>query len=677
METKNQQKSNRLSLEQSPYLLQHAANPIDWYPWGEEAFAKAKAEDKPIFLSIGYSTCHWCHVMAEESFEDQEVAAMMNQYFVAIKVDREERPDIDAVYMSVAQALTGHGGWPLTIFMTPEQEPFLAGTYFPKYSRGQMPGLLSYLALIHEKWVDDKKTLSTVGAEITSLLQRQAPRGGGVISADLIEEGVEAFKQSFDPVYGGFGGAPKFPSAHQLLFLMRYSHLKGDQAALAMVEKTLTQLYCGGIFDHIGGGFSRYATDKRYLVPHFEKMLYDNGLLVMAYTEAYQLTGKDFYADVAKRCLDYVLREMQDPEGGFYSAQDADSQKEEGQYYIFTQAELLDLLGEEEGAYFNDYYHVTEEGNFEGQSILNRLPDQAHLRPEAIVRLSEIVYHYRLERMPLHKDDKCLTAWNGLMIGALAKAGQVFGEVRYQQAAKKGLVFLETHLQDERGRLAVSYRKGRTTGQGHLDDYAFVIWALLNLYEATLEVEFLEKALGYNDHLLKDFWDQDAGGFYMNGSKDRALIYNPKEWYDGAMPSGNSVAAFNLLKLAELTGRADLQAKSEEQLQAFVRHEAVGQMGFGFFLLALTLLCYPTREIVAVLSGDSESLDLLLQGYSPNTAVLVKTAKNADRLQRVAPFTKDYPLQKEDQYYICSNHSCTYPTGDLAILAKKLQEGVF
>ncbi|MDD4797538.1 MAG: thioredoxin domain-containing protein, partial [Eubacteriales bacterium] len=446
----SQTPANHLLRETSPYLLQHAHNPVDWYPWGDEAFKKAQAQDKPVFLSIGYSTCHWCHVMAHESFEDDEVAALLNRFYIAVKVDREERPDVDAVYMNACQVLTGSGGWPLTIVMTPDQQPFFAGTYLPQRGNGGRMGLMELLETLAGQWQTNREKLLHAGAQITDFLREQAARqpAAAALSFAPLHRAFEQFRQSFDAQNGGFGRAPKFPSPHNLLFLLRYGRAEAQPQALSMVEKTLTQMYRGGLFDHIGGGFSRYSTDARYLVPHFEKMLYDNALLALAYAEAAGATGQDLYAWVARRTLDYVLRELTDADGGFYSAQDADSDGIEGKYYVFTPGEVADVLGEQAGRRFCEEYGITRRGNFEGKSIPNLLENPAYLAlPDgAVCAAQEKLYAYRLGRTSLHKDDKILTAWNGLMLAALARAYALLGDSPYLPAARRAASFLSSRL---------------------------------------------------------------------------------------------------------------------------------------------------------------------------------------------------------------------------------------
>ena len=461
--------TNRLASEQSPYLLQHAHNPVDWYPWGEEAFNKAKLEDKPVFLSIGYSTCHWCHVMAHESFEDAAVARLLNKHFVAVKVDREERPDVDAVYMNVCQTLTGSGGWPLTIFMTPDKQPFFAATYLPKEARYGTIGLKELLETIHTQWFDDKTALIDAGSEITAYInqKRELHTKSAPLSKDLFNHALSAFVSLYDKDYGGFGSAPKFPSAHHLLFLLRYGTLEKNDQAIRMAEKTLEQMFRGGMFDHIGGGFSRYSTDRKWLVPHFEKMLYDNAMLLDAYVEAYRLTKKELYRYAVEKTIRYVLREMQSIDGGFYSAQDADSDGIEGKYYVFTPEEINEVLGEGDGKIFMERYGITQKGNFEGKNIPNMISFTGSLIPDASVEamLSKL-YAFRRARVPLSTDDKILVAWNALMIRALAKASSVLDSDEMLEAAKKAEVFLFDKCSDQQGRLSIRYRNGEKKGCG-------------------------------------------------------------------------------------------------------------------------------------------------------------------------------------------------------------------
>lgn len=498
--------SNHLSNESSPYLLQHAQNPVDWYPWDEEAFAKAQREDKPIFLSIGYSTCHWCHVMAHESFEDAETAAILNAHYVAVKVDKEERPDIDSVYMAVCQALTGSGGWPMSIFMTPAQMPFFAGTYFPKIARYASPGFRELLLLFHDKWQHERTRLLRAADEIVSAL-RQAPDDAARPSAekDLIETALSQYKSSFDEKNGGFGGAPKFPAPQNLLFLLQQYEKHGDQDALHIAERTLLQMYRGGLFDHIGYGFCRYSTDRFFLVPHFEKMLYDNALLILAYCKAFELTQNALYRDVAQKTASYVLSEMLSPDGGFFSAQDADSDGVEGKYYVFTPDEITSLLGDADGTAFNACFDITPHGNFEGKSIPNLLHTQAS--PAAFDPFLPALRNYRKQRAALHTDDKILLSWNALMIAALCALYRVSRDAAYLDAAKRTEQCIQSAL-CEKDTLYVAYRDGKRGGKGFLDDYATYAFALLSLYDATLEENYLVMLHGYSRIYSENEWNK-------------------------------------------------------------------------------------------------------------------------------------------------------------------------
>ncbi len=567
--------ANRLAREKSPYLLQHAYNPVDWFPWGEEAFAKAKEEDMPVFLSIGYSTCHWCHVMERESFEDEEVAAILDKHYIAIKVDREERPDIDQVYMSFCQAMTGHGGWPLTIVMTPEKKPFFAGTYFPKTARRGMPGLIWLLNRIAELWQQRRDELLQAGEEISRFLKPKInSEDKGELSRQIIEQGFALLSRSFDPTHGGFGTAPKFPAPHNLTFLLRYGLADKNKKAWQLVEKTLTQMYKGGIFDHIGYGFARYSTDRQWLVPHFEKMLYDNALLTIAYLETYQATGKELFRQVAEQIMEYVLRDLTAPEGAFFSAEDADSEGEEGKFYLWGYQEVEEILGTEAAEKYCRVYGLSQEGNFAGRNIPNLLntdPDKLTAEEkEFLMACRKRLYEEREKRVRPFKDDKVLTAWNGLMIAALALAGRILGQERYRQAAAQAYDFIKNNLIRENGRLYARYRKGEAAYDGYLEDYAFLIWGLIELYQASFQPEYLEQALALTEVALQDFWDSEDQGFYMTGSGSEELLFRPKEVYDGAMPSGNSVMAFNMLRLAALTGKEFLAEKAQKLMQAFV-----------------------------------------------------------------------------------------------------------
>ncbi len=564
---------NRLIQEKSPYLLQHAYNPVDWLPWCEEAFAKAKAEDKPIFLSIGYSTCHWCHVMAHESFEDEVVAKILNKSFISIKVDREERPDIDSIYMSFCQAFNGSGGWPLTIVMTPEGEPFFAGTYIPKHAKYNLGGLIDILNRIVELWHSDRKSFTDYALKAKEALDKELnvakPK---VLSEDIIAKAVQELKKSFERNYGGFSDAPKFPIPHNLMFLMRAYKMQKEEALLHMVEHTLKSMYRGGIFDHIGFGFSRYSTDKKWLVPHFEKMLYDNALLLLAYTEGYELTGELMYKEVAEKIISYVLRALLSPQGGFYCGEDADSEGVEGKFYVWTVDEVKAVLGEERGELFCHSYDITTDGNFEGKNIPNLIHNEEELSSEQKKMLEEsrkLLFEHREKRIHPHKDDKILTYWNGLIIAALSYAGRIFKSEEYISAARTGANFILNTMVDEGGRLYSRFRDGEVEHKGYLEDYANISYGLIELYEATLEEDYLRSAERLTSSMLELFWDFEHGGLFLYGSDAEQLILRPKEIYDGALPSGNSVAAYNLLRLGSILERQDFIDHTEKIFEAF------------------------------------------------------------------------------------------------------------
>lgn len=640
---------NHLQNETSPYLLQHAENPVDWYPWGETAFAKARAEDKPVFLSIGYSTCHWCHVMAHESFEDAAVAALLNEHFVSIKVDREERPDIDSIYMAVCQALTGGGGWPTSIFLTPEQKPFFAGTYFPKTTRFGSVGFLELLRAIADKWQKDRQALMDSAESVLAFLREQETAQGSA-DAQLMDDAAAWFRQTFDAKYGGFGGAPKFPTPHNLLFLLTHAEKTGEETLRTMVETTLRQMYRGGLFDHIGGGFSRYSTDRMFLVPHFEKMLYDNALLLLAYCKAYAVTGKRLYLHVAERTAAYVLREMTAPDGGFYSAQDADSDGVEGKYYVFTPDEVTGLLGEEKGRAFNAYYDITARGNFEGKSIPNLLKN-TDMTGEFDADLPRL-YAYRRSRTHLHLDDKMLTAWNALMIAALAQLYRVSGKRDYLDAAERAQRFVDTAL-TEGDTLFASFRDGRRGAPGFLDDYAFEIFALLALYEATYQAPYLARAQRLCDRVLADFADAAHGGFYFRAQDGEPLILRTKETYDGALPSGNAVFAYDLVWLHLLTGEERFAAQAQSQLDFLAGAASRAPAGHCMFLLALSDFLEPP-ETIKVVPAPGDALENLACRVPLGAVVTV-----------LAP-SPEYPLVNgKTTYYVCKNHACQPPTNEL------------
>lgn len=682
------EKANRLIEEKSPYLLQHAHNPVDWYPWGEEAFEKAGAEDKPIFLSIGYSTCHWCHVMERESFEDEEVADILNKGFISIKVDREERPDIDSMYMNVCQGLTGNGGWPLTVFLAPDRLPFFAGTYYPKYSRYGIPGFIELLNMIREKWETDREQLEGLGKQISKVVKAQLGKSApGEPGPELLHNCYHTLEKRFDPVYGGFGVAPKFPSPHHLLFLLRYWKRFGEADALEMVEKTLLGMYCGGIFDHIGFGFSRYSTEQKWLVPHFEKMLYDNALLALAYLETYQATHQELYASIAKGIFTYILRDMTSPEGGFYTAEDADSEGVEGKFYLWTAQEVKDVLGAEDGEYFCSMYDISEQGNFKGKNIPNLLEpvskrevSQAGIpfQDERVDCLRQKLFAAREKRVHPFKDDKILTSWNGLMIVALARGAWVLGDEQYSLAAQKAVRFILDKMCSKEGRLLARYRDGEAAFPAYLDDYVFLAWGLIELYTATSNPIYLEEALTQVREMQRLFWDEEDGGFFFTADDENDQLVRAKESSDMAMPSGNSVAAWVLLQLARFTENEELDTLAQRQLHAFGGAAAKMPQASTFYLCALDLKMGPFQEIVV--AGEKsdclyqEFLDVLRSKYLPQAIILQnQPGKDREKLAAIAPAAAGkMPLRGKAAVYICENYACQEPLVDPQELAERL-----
>ena len=671
---------NKLSTEKSPYLLQHATNPVNWFPWEADAFEQAKDEDKPIFLSIGYSTCHWCHVMAHESFEDEDVAAILNQNYICIKVDREERPDIDAVYMAACQMFTGSGGWPLTVIMTPEQKPFWTGTYLPKTAVYGKMGLMELLTTVKQLWETNRNTLISQGEQAAVLLKKQQETYSKTDEPNktLLVKAAEQFKSIYDPQWGGFGAAPKFPTPHNLLFLLQYFMLEKDTAALQMVTHTLTQMFHGGMFDHLAGGFSRYSTDEKWLVPHFEKMLYDNALLTFAYMEAYHVTNDVFYRMVAEHTLDYVMRELRDENGGFYCGQDADSEGVEGRYYVFTKKEIYDVLGETDGTVFCQWFGITEQGNFEGKNILNLLDNSRYAeRAFHIEKLSHKLYNYRLNRTRLHKDDKVLTSWNALMIAALAKAGGMLGKSVYLEAAKKAQHFIQQSLTDENGEMKIRWREGESAHAGQLDDYAFYAFALLELYKSTYEIKYLQQVIKTSERMLECFGDQGQDGLFLYSKMGEQLISRPKETYDGALPSGNSVAALVFESLSKLTGEIEWQQISYRQLCFLTGAIQDYPAGYSMALLAVSQAVYSSFELICTTAEKNFSEELnayLAKKPVPNLNVLIKTKENEAELEKVAPFTAGYPVPESGtMYYLCQNGACSVPADNLDTLFTALR----
>ncbi len=681
--------ANRLIKEKSPYLLQHARNPVDWFPWGDEAFERARREDKPVFLSIGYSTCHWCHVMERESFEDDEVARVLNAAFVCVKVDREERPDLDQHYMSVCQTLTGSGGWPLTVITTPDRRPFFAGTYFPKSRRWGRVGLLELVPLISEAWRKRRDEVLRSADGIIAAVDRgrsdQRAASRQELSTANLDEAFRELAADFDETHGGFGGAPKFPVPHSLGFLLGYGKRTGKGEALDMAVKTLQAMRRGGIFDHIGFGFHRYSTDAEWLVPHFEKMLYDQALLAELHAEAYAATGKTEFKRTAMEVVDYVLRDLASPEGGFTTAEDADSEGEEGKFYLWTRDELDEVLGPEEGDRAAHVFRVSAEGNFAepGEPRDGRSIPYIHRRPEdssggrggpepasdpAVERLREKLFLAREKRPRPFKDTKILTDWNGLMIAALAAVFRVTGESRYLRAAGKAADFVLGKMRAPDGRLLHMFADGEARIPGFLDDYAFLIKGLVGLYEAGLDPGRLEKALELARQAIELFWDDGEGGFFFAGVNP-AIPLRRKEIYDGAVPSGNSVMLMNLLRLARLTGRQDLEERASWLAEAFAADVGGHPRLYTEFLRGLDLALGPSRQVVVVGRREApdtrELLEALWRAYLPNTVTLFKPTDDpaiALTLERLAPFTKDMgDVDGRAAAYVCSGGLCLLP----------------
>jgi len=679
-------RTNRLAREKSPYLLQHQHNPVDWYAWGEEAFARARRENQPIFLSIGYSTCHWCHVMERESFESPAVAAFLNQHFVSIKVDREERPDVDKIYMTFVQATSGQGGWPLNLFLTPDLKPFYGGTYFPPDNRHGRPGFLQLLQQIQQLWATRRAELANSAADIHSRLEQlsvSTDRSPGLaLTSEVLRDAGALLKKSYDAEHGGFGGAPKFPQPSQPQFLLRYASRFQDQAAVRMVLHTCDRMAAGGIHDHLGGGFARYSVDAEWLVPHFEKMLYDNAQLAHLYLDAYLVSGEARYAAVARDILDYVLRDMTHPEGGFYSAEDADSEGHEGKFYCWTQAELVNLLAPGEFQVAARYFGITEQGNFIDHSHPQPLPnlnvlniaDPTLTGPESALLASARgkMLAARARRARPSCDDKVLASWNGLMLGAMARAGAVLGDETYRAAAERNLSFLRTRLWDTKtGSLCHRWRDGERDNVQLLAGYAFLLAGVIELYEASLATEHLEFAIALAEAMLARFYDADNGGFWQSASGAKDLILRAKEDYDGAEPSGNSVAILALLKLGVITDRIEFTEAADKSLRQFANRLQQVPQAVPCLLQALDFsLGEPRRAVVAGDPASPETRALLRaihSVYQPNKVVLGRTGP-------VEPFARALPARGGPVVYLCTGTACQPPTSNPVKIKELMQQ---
>jgi len=689
---------NRLVFEQSPYLRQHARNPVDWYAWGSEAFERAKKENKPVFLSIGYSTCHWCHVMEHESFEDAQVAVLMNEHFVCVKVDREERPDIDQAYMAVTQAMTGSGGWPMTVVMTPEKKPFFAGTYFPKHGRGGRAGMMQLVPQLSQAWKTRGADVENTANRIIEHIRKLNVGGKGAApDATLLDKAREGLAGNYDPEYGGFGMQPKFPTPHNLRMLLRHHDRTGDAQSLSMAVKTLRAMHEGGIWDHIGLGLHRYSTDREWLAPHFEKMLYDQALYSMACVEAWQITGDSDLRAAAEETFEYVLRDLRDPGGAFRSAEDADSEGEEGLFYVWTMDELRDVLGDQDAFVLATVYGAEEDGNFKdeathadtGRNILNlsgkvkeRLAAAGLQGEDLDSRLAEMrqkLFHARTLRIRPFLDDKVLTDWNGLMIAALACGAKAFDKPGYAEVASEAAEFVLAELLTKEGRLLKRWRAGEAGLDAMLEDYAFMIWGLVELYEATGNTRWLQASLALTDQAIAHFWDKEEGGFYLAPDDGEALFVRAKEVYDGAIPSGNSVMALVLARQARMTGRVELEARAWEVLQAFSSRLNSMPHAHSQMLMALDFLAGPSTEVVVVGGASPEDNSAVLRSinraFRPRMVLLRKSAGQADSLAKLAAFTANQVSQGDKAtIYVCHDFTCAAPTTDLKAALKLLDQ---
>lgn len=690
--------SNRLQHEKSPYLLQHAHNPVNWYPWGDAAFSKAEAENKPIFLSIGYATCHWCHVMEKESFEDQAVADLLNRDYICIKVDREERPDIDQVYMDVCVRLTGSGGWPLTIFMTPDKKPFFAGTYFPKESYLNRPGLIDYLPLVATRWEERPEEFRERAEQVVSALKTDVVEtqiDNAPIGDEVLARATKQLMHRFDPADGGFGDAPKFPSPHNLAYLLRRHRRTGDKQLLQAVEITLHAMRQGGLYDQVGFGFHRYSTDSRWLVPHFEKMLYDQAGLAQLYSEAYQVTKEPIFARTAHEICIYVLRDLTGKEGGFYSAQDADSEGEEGKFYLWTAIEVMSLLGEEAGSFFCGIFNLSENGNYRDESsqektgfnipyMKDRIDQIAQARGVSVDQLIKQIdtcrkklFSARKQRIPPLTDDKILTAWNGMMISALASAGRILDERKYISAAETAADFILTTVRSGEGKLQRRYRDGEAAIDAFAEDYAFLAKGLLDLYRATFKPERLQQAIDLAEQLVVQFMDRESGLIYETPDTNRELIVRPKNLFDGAHPSTHSIALQLFIRLNLLTGDAIWRERSELLLAGLAPKLNTLPAGFTCALQGVALLLEPTRELLLTgeekSKGLSELIVLTNQIFAPETSTTVQYETNGANPE----FKAETERQGQSaRAYICHNFSCLDPVTDRETLAAALRKTV-
>ncbi len=670
---------NKLALETSPYLLQHANNPVQWYPWGKEALEEAKKENKPIFLSVGYSACHWCHVMAHESFEDEDIAEVMNQHFVNIKVDREERPDIDDIYQKVCQMATGTGGWPLSVFLTPDQRPFYVGTYFPRLDSYGRPGFGSVLRQLAQAWKEKPNDVNAAADNfVNSLQQAESIKTESKLEKTILDEAAMNLLSLCDNTNGGFGQAPKFPNAANLSFMLRYSKISGISKFQEFVFKTLTKMASGGIYDQIGGGFHRYSTDARWLVPHFEKMLYDNALLPPVYVEAYQLTRDPKYLEVVEQTLHYVLREMTSPDGGFYSAQDADSEGEEGKYYVWKKNEIEQILGQDSEV-FCLYYDVVYGGNFEGHTILYNTLNSSTVAfqcgktedevKEIIRRSKQKLYQERLKRVAPGRDDKILTSWNAIMITAFVKGYKVTSNHEFLQAAQNCIKFIDEKL-TKNGELLHTFKDGQAKLRAYLDDYAYLTNALLDYFEVQPSKKLLDKIISYSDYLLEHFWDESEKNFFFTADNHEKLIIRTKNIYDLSMPSGNSVAANALLRLYHLTQNNKYLDASVKVMQSLAIMAAENPFGFGQLLNAIYLYLQKPTEISMINPKNQEIKDYLAKKYLPESImVIIPDKQSLDELKQY-PFFAGKEFEDKTTVFVCKNFTCSLPLKSLPEIEK-------
>ncbi len=682
--------TNRLIDETSPYLLQHAHNPVDWYPWGPEALSRSRDEDKPILLSIGYAACHWCHVMEHESFENEEIAQLMNENFVCIKVDREERPDLDSIYMNAVQMLTGHGGWPMTMFLTPDLKPFYGGTYYPPADIRGMPGFPRVLMSIADSYKNRREDVLSSAESITSELNNvnRFVANDEMLTVDVLNLAFSALSRTFDRLNGGFGGAPKFPPSMGLMFLLRYHKRTNSPVALEIVETTLQKMAAGGMYDHLGGGFARYSVDAEWLVPHFEKMLYDNALLARIYLYAFQQTKNPLYRRIAEETLEYIIRDMTDRTGGFYSSEDADSEGEEGKFYVWTEDEVLDLLGKEDGEIFCEFFDVTEQGNFEhGKSILHTprsLEEFAQAKGRDVEELKRIInagktrlFNVREDRIRPGRDEKSLAAWNGLMLTAFAEAANTLGRDDYREVAIRNAEFILSNLMRD-GRLLRTYKDGRSKLNAYLEDYAYVIEGLIALYEATFELKYFDEARELSDTMIAKFWDATEGGFFFTSDDHEELITRTKDYFDNATPSGNSVAALALLKLGLLTEEHDYQRFAAMILRTMRQAMSRYPSGFGYLLSALDFYLSEPKEIAIVGDIDSHEIRLFVEEiysrYIPNKVVAASEPEDEKSARSIKLLEARPLVDGKASVYVCRNYTCLAPATSASELAERLEE---